>query len=66
LPRSAAPGPAENWTPICAAIHSFGNLSTVGDETRSAWSWTAVEFFFRDLGFSLFFNSAPARADRLH
>ncbi|MGC2657642.1 MAG: ABC transporter permease [Bryobacteraceae bacterium] len=36
-----------------AAIRSFGNLSAVREETRSAWSWSSVEFFFRDLGFGL-------------
>lgn len=36
-----------------AAIHSFGNLSGIREETRSTWSWTSVEFFFRDLGFGL-------------
>lgn len=36
-----------------AAIHSFGNLSTVREETRSTWSWTSVELFFRDLGAGL-------------
>jgi len=36
-----------------AAIHSFGNLGTVREETRSTWSWTSVEFFLRDLGVGL-------------
>ena len=36
-----------------AAIHSFGNLSAIHEETRSTWSWTSVEFFFRDLGVGL-------------
>ena len=36
-----------------AAIRSFGNLSSVREETRSTWSWTSVEFFFSDLGAGL-------------
>jgi hypothetical protein len=30
-----------------AAIRSFGNLSAIREETRSTWSWTSVELFFR-------------------
>src|ERR1700722_18522753 len=36
-----------------AAIHSFGHLGAIHEETRSTWSWTSVEFFFRDLGVGL-------------
>jgi hypothetical protein len=36
-----------------AATHSFGNLSAIREETRSTWSWTSVELFFRDLGVGL-------------
>jgi putative ABC transport system permease protein len=36
-----------------AAIHRFGNLGVIQEETRSTWSWTSVELFFRDLGVSL-------------
>ncbi len=36
-----------------AAIHSFGNLGTLHEETRSTWSWTSVELFFRDLSIGL-------------
>jgi len=32
-----------------AAIHTFGHLGTIQEETRSTWSWTSVEFFLRDL-----------------
>jgi putative ABC transport system permease protein len=32
-----------------AAIRSFGNLTAIREETRSTWSWTSVEFFFRDV-----------------
>lgn len=36
-----------------AAIHSFGNLNAIREETRFSWRWTSVEFFFRDLGMGL-------------
>ena len=36
-----------------AAIQSFGHLGAIREETRSTWSWTSVEFFFRDLGAGL-------------
>ena len=36
-----------------AAIHSFGNPSAIREETRSTWTWTSVECFFRDLGAGL-------------
>ena len=36
-----------------AAIHSFGNLGTIREETRSTWSWTSVELFLRDFGAGL-------------
>jgi predicted permease len=36
-----------------AAIHSFGHLGAIHEQTRSTWSWTSVEFFFRDLGVGL-------------
>jgi putative ABC transport system permease protein len=36
-----------------AAIHSFGNLTAVREETRSTWAWSSVEFFFRDLAMGL-------------
>ena len=36
-----------------AAIRSFGNLTTVREETRFTWSWTSVESFFREFGVGL-------------
>src|SRR6185312_12303134 len=36
-----------------AAVQIFGHLGTIQEETRSTWSWTSVEFFFRDLSLGL-------------
>ena len=43
-----------------AAIHSFGHLSTIHEETRSTWSWTSVELFFRDLRVSPALRGSPS------
>jgi putative ABC transport system permease protein len=36
-----------------AAVHTFGHLGTIQEETRSTWSWNSVEFFLRDLALGL-------------
>lgn len=36
-----------------AAIRRFGNPTHMRDETRSAWSWSSVEKFWRDLRYGL-------------
>ena len=43
-----------------AATHSFGNLSTIREETRSTRSWTSVELFFRDLRVSPALRGSPS------
>ena len=32
-----------------AALRLFGNVGVIQEETRSVWSWTAIELFLRDL-----------------
>ena len=48
LASGMSPGEARR-----AAIHSFGHLHTIHEETRSTWSWTSTELLFRDLGVGL-------------
>ena len=36
-----------------AALRTFGDPGAIGEETRSIWSWTSVEFFLRDLAIGL-------------
>src|SRR3569833_871543 len=36
-----------------AAIHTFGHVGTIQEETRSTWSWNSVELFVRDFAIGL-------------
>ena len=37
----------------CAALRTFGNPTTLRDQTRNAWSWQCLEMLLRDLRFGI-------------